>query len=269
MLLRNIFLKELRDRRISLFWWSISFFLLILMVAWVFPSIQKAGAGYQSYVKSLPDAFKAAFMLEKAADLTTGKGFLNVELFSMMIPVMFIIFAVGFGSSAIAGEEETGTLDLLLTNPLPRWQVLLEKFVAMFLGTVLLGVVVWLSLIISTAAFDMNVGAGPLAAATASSTLVGLTFGAISLAVGSATGRKAVAIGIAVALTTGSYLLNVLAKSVESLKDYNKLSLFYYQVNADPLNKGLYWGDVAVFVGVMAVFLIIAFLGFQHRDLAV
>ena len=269
MLLRNIFLKELRDRRISLFWWGISFFLLALMIGSVFPTIQKTGAGFQSYIENLPDAFKAAFMIEKVVDLTSAKGFLNAELFSMMIPVMLIIFAVGFGSGAIAGEEEAGTLDLLLANPLSRRRVLLEKFVAMVLGTGLLGFVLWISLVITVAAFDMNIGAGPLAAATVSSILISLTFGVIALALGAATGRKGLAIGAAIGLTTASYLLNVLAKSVESLKNYDKLSLFYYQVNADPLNNGLRLGDVAVFVGVISVFLIIAFLGFQRRDLSV
>jgi len=269
MLLRNIFLKELRDRRISFFWWGISFFSLILMVGSVFPSIQKSGAGFQSYIENLPDAFKAAFMLEGAIDLTSAKGFLNAELFSMMIPVMLIVFTVGFGSGAIAGEEEAGTLDLLLANPLPRWRVLIEKFVAMVLGTSLLGFVVWISLVVTAAAFDLNISAGPLAAATVSSSLLGLTFGVIALALGAATGRKGLAIGAAIGLTTASYLLNVLAKSVESLKNYDKLSLFYYQVNADPLNNGLRLGDVAVFVGIISLFLIIALLGFQRRDLSV
>ncbi len=268
-MLRNIFLKELRDRRVSLFWWAVSIFLLVLMIGSVWPSVQKSATGLESYLENLPEAFKAAFMVESGVDITSAKGFLNAELFSLMIPIMFVVFAIGFGSSAIAGEEETGTLDLLLANPLPRGRVLLEKFAALVIGMALLGFVLWLSLVIIVAIFDMDVAAGSLAAATTSSSLLGLTFGMFALALGSATGRKGLAIGVAIALTAGSYLLNILAKSAEFLKDYDKLSLFYYLITADPMSNGLYWGDILVFLGVTAVLLAIALLGFQRRDLAV
>ena len=61
-----------------------------------------------------PDALKEAFGLDA---YTTGPGFLNTELFSMMFPIVLIAVALGAAAAATAGEEERGTADLLLAAP--------------------------------------------------------------------------------------------------------------------------------------------------------
>ena len=53
-------------------------------------------------------------------DYVSGAGYLGSELFSFMVPLLLLVAAIGAGARAIAGEEERGTLDLLLANPLSR-----------------------------------------------------------------------------------------------------------------------------------------------------
>ncbi len=45
------------------------------------------------------------------------------------------MFAIGAGARAIAGEEEGRTLDLLLSTPIRRSQVLLDKWISMVVTT--------------------------------------------------------------------------------------------------------------------------------------
>ena len=59
----------------------------------------------------------------------------------------------------IAGEEDRGTLDLLLSSPLSRTQVALEKLAAMCVEVVGLGLVLWLALWIGARAFSMEISA--------------------------------------------------------------------------------------------------------------
>ena len=269
MMLSNIFLKALRDRRLALFWWSFGFAVTNFLICSFYPTVKKSAGDLEAYIDNMPEAFKAAFLGGSGLDIVSPVGYLNAELFTLVIPIMFLIFAIGFGSRAIAGEEEDGTLDLLLSNPLPRQRVVLEKFLAMVLGSGLLGLVAWLSLLLGAQAFDMDVSSGQLAAATTSSVLLGLTVGTLALAVGCATGRKGMAVAVGAGFTTVSYIFNILTKIAESLESYEKLSLFYYQVDVDPLRHGLKIGDAAVFVGVIAVFLVVALFLFQRRDLAV
>ena len=47
-----------------------------------------------------------------AFDYTRPGGFLNTQLFSLILPLLIAIFAIGYGASTLAGEQQSGTLDL-------------------------------------------------------------------------------------------------------------------------------------------------------------
>ena len=74
---------------------------------------------------SLPPVIKN--LIGKNNFMATPEGFFNLQPFSILAPLLFIVFAVAKGSDATAGEEERGTLDLLLANPLPRRRVVAGK----------------------------------------------------------------------------------------------------------------------------------------------
>lgn len=268
MLLRNIFLKNLRDRRKALFWWSFGLILFAIFMCAFYPTIQESAAALEEYMANMPEALVAAFG-GTGSNIASPEGYLNAELFSMMLPMMFIIYAIGFGSGVIAGEEEAGTLDLLLANPISRWRVLLEKFLAMVAGMAILSFISWLGLVAGIYAYDMDIGLGQLAAATVSSALLGFSFGVIALAISCLTGRRGMSMGIATALAVGTYLLYIMAQIAESLEKYQKLSPFYYHLGTNPLANGLKFGNMAVFTGTIVVFLAISFIAFHRRDLSV
>ena len=48
-----------------------------------------------------------------------------------MVPLLLLVAAIGAGARATAGEEERGTLDLLLANPLSRRRLIAEKVAAL------------------------------------------------------------------------------------------------------------------------------------------
>ena len=253
----------------SIFWWGIGFFLLIFLISSVFPAIQESAPDLESYIESLPKALTEAFGVGEAAALTTPSGFLNAELYTLMLPIMILIFTIGIGSSAIAGEEESGTLDLLLSNPVSRWRVVVEKFVAMALSTLVIAIIVWISFVIGASVFDMDISASLLAAATTSTALLGLAFGSFALLAGCASGRRGLAIGFAVAVAAGSYLLYILSKIVDSLEKYERFSLFFYNLDADPLTNGIRIVDVAIFIIVIFILLILSVIAFTRRDLSI
>ncbi len=68
-------------------------------------------------------------------DFISPVGYLNSQLFFLMLPIILGIFAISLGSDALAGEEGRGTLDLLLSTPLSRRKAVLEKFATMLAGT--------------------------------------------------------------------------------------------------------------------------------------
>ncbi len=266
-MLRNVFLKSLRDQRRALLWWGIGLVVLAASIMAFYPSIADASE-FDDLLNEMPEALARAF-LGDVPDLTSPEGYLNSQLFVLFLPLLFLIFAVAWGSSAIAGEEERGTLDLLLSYPLARWRVVGEKFAAMTVITLALAFAFWLASAIGAIAIGMEISLLRLAEATLSTALLGLSFGALALALGCATGKKGFSLGVASALGVVAYFFNALAPLVEALEPSRKLSPFYYYIGADPLTNGLNPGHVAVLIGLTVALVAVALFTFNRRDLAV
>ncbi len=267
-MLRNVLLKSLRDTRRAMMWWSIGLILLALMMMAFYPSIRESAEELEGYVEALSPEVMALFAGE-ITDMTSPEGFLNSQLYFLMLPLLFLIFAISYGSGATAGEEDKGTLDLLLANPVTRVQVVLEKFAAMVLATLVLAVAFWAALAIGADVVDMEIGLGRLAEATFSGVLLGLMFGTLALAVGSASGNRGLSIGISSAAGVASYFLNALAPISESIEPLRVLSPFYYYIDADPLSNGLNIGHAGLLLALTAILLAAALVTFDRRDLDV
>ena len=266
-MLRNVFLKTLRDQRRALLWWTISALALGLYLALLYPSIAKTPE-YNQVIEAWPKELVVT-VLGEFRDYNSPVGFLNSSMFFLCAPVVLLIYAIALGSNAIAGEEERGTMDLLLSNPLPRWRLVLEKFAALTLLTTALGFALWLGLAIGAVVVDMDISLGRLAEVTWSGVLLALAFGTLALALGCVRGNRGMSVGVASALALAAYLLNSLAPLTETLKPYRKLSLFYHYIGADPLANGLNPVHAAVLVGVTVVLLAVALIAFERRDVAV
>ena len=266
-MLRSVLLKTLRDQRRALLWWSIGLVILAASMMAFYPTLADAPE-FDKLLEETPEWLAKSFAGD-VSDLTSPEGYLNSQLFVLLLPLLFMIFAIAQGSGTIAGEEDRGTLELLLSNPLARWRVVAEKIGAMAIATLVLAFAFWLALAIGAAAIGMDISIGRLAEATLSGALLGLTFGALALALGCATGKHGVCIGVASALGVVAYFLNALAPLVEVLEPSRKLSPFYYYIGADPLTNGLNLGHVAVLIGLAVVLLAVAIITFNRRDLAV
>ncbi|MBC8279942.1 MAG: ABC transporter permease subunit [Chloroflexi bacterium] len=266
-MLGNVFLKTLRDQRRSLCWWVLGVVALSLFTVLFYPSIADAPE-FDEMLENLPEALSRA-MLGDVTDLTSPEGYLNSQLFVFMIPLVFLIFTVARGSGAVAGEEERGTLELLLSYPIRRWKLVTDKFSAMASAIAIVAAGTWLSLFIGAAMVDMEIGAWRLAEATFSAAWLSLVFGTFALALGSATGKRNMSIGITAGLAAGAYLLNAMAPLSETLEPTRKFSPFYYYSSSDPLSNGLDPLHVLVMAGLVAVFLVIATLTFERRDIGV
>ncbi|HEY4694846.1 MAG TPA: ABC transporter permease subunit [Candidatus Nanoarchaeia archaeon] len=263
----NIVLHQLKTQRKSLFFWSLGIVVLVALYILIYPSIQESSAALNAYLENLPDAIKA--FVGDVSSYTTPVGYITSELFVFMMPLLLIIFTTGFGSGAIAGEEEKGTLDLLLTNPIERSQVVKEKFIAMIILASLLTAVASLALIIGSALADMGLETQKIVAMVLSVDLLAIAFGSIALFLGALTGNRGVSLGITAALAIGSFFLNALSPLVDFLKDYQKFSPFYHYIGENPLEVGLKIDHVLILGGIAFVFLILSLIAFEKRDLKI
>jgi ABC-2 type transport system permease protein len=236
--LGSVLLKSIRDLRRGFAWWALGLVGYVALIVSVYPTVRD-NPELDELVESYPEALKAFIAFGGQFDFTSAAGYLGSELFSFMMPAIFLVASVGNGAGSIAGEEERGTLDLLLSAPLSRARIALEKLGAMCLELAGLGVVLWLALWIGAQAFSMHVSAGRLAAATALLVVLAIAYGAIAFMLAGATGRKGLAVGVTVALAVAAYLVNSLAGLVDALEPFQKVTPFYHYAASDPLHQGL------------------------------
>jgi ABC-2 type transport system permease protein len=117
----------------------------------------------------------------------------------------------------LAGEEEAGSLDLLLVTPLSTTRLLLQKAMALVISTTILGLAVLAATVVGSQAFGLHIS---LRAATVGATamvLLGIKFGLLALVTGALTGRRGTAIAVPAGLVMACYLLFVAGVFVDEL----------------------------------------------------
>ena len=267
-MLSGVFLKTLRDQRRSLAWWSLGTGILVAVMVGFYPTIEGI-EGLQELVDQYPDSLTAMFGASDMAGFSTPAGYLNAELFGFMVPMLMAVFAIGRGSGAIAGEERAGTMELLLSQPISRSRVVLEKYASMAASVLALSAVIWVVLVLGALAVGMDIGVVRLAEMCISVALLGLAFGGVAFAVGSATGRQGQSMAAAASVVAAGWVLNTLSLLADVLEPARWLSLMHYYNGDAPLVNGLNWAYAGVLLAVALVCLGVAHAGFVRRDIRV
>jgi ABC-2 type transport system permease protein len=264
-MLETVFAKTIREQRRALAWWAAGFVLTVAMYASFWPSVRANAAQFTRYLEDFPEVVRN---LLGGVDYGTPEGYLQSELFSLLAPIMLLVYAIGAGARAIAGEEEAGSLDLLLSMPLRRRRVLADKFAALVVAAFGLVVVLWVSILLLGPPFDLRPDVGGVTAVSFNAFLLGVAFGSLALAIGAATGSKALAIGAPSGVALVTFILNALAPSVDWLEPARLLSPFYYFTGGRPILNGLDPVHALVLATISAVTIAYAVWAFERRDLA-
>ena len=233
----------------------------------IFPSISSI-IEIRDIFNKLPEAFRAA-SAPAGVDITTPEGYIATEFFSLIGPLLFFAYTIAIGGSATAGEEERGTIDMLMALPIPRWRVLLEKFAGLVIGTAVIACALLAGMALGGLAAGLQLRLDGVAAIIASAALLTTLFGALAMWIGALSGRRTFSIGLAFALAVGSYFVYSFSALVEVIKPARPFSPLTYYIGDNPLVNGLRFADVAVLAGVTVVFVVLALVAFQRRDLRV
>jgi ABC-2 type transport system permease protein len=259
----NVVLKTLRDQRRGLVGWGIGIAGLVIGMGAVWP-MMRAMPDLEKFFANYPKGMRDLFNIDA---MITGSGFFNAELFSLMLPILFLAFAIRRGARLVAGEEQAGTLDTLLATPLSRIRVLLDKAAALGIAVCLLGLVCLVATTVASALFGMRIPAGEIAGASASMALLGLLHGWLALAVGAATGRRSLALGASGAVAAGGYVLYALSKLVEGMRGWAAVSPFQLAIGHGPLGGSLPLGYLWLAVASLLVLALSTPL-FHRRDIS-
>jgi ABC-2 type transport system permease protein len=201
------------------------------------------------------------------ADYSTLTGWLQSEIVATYGPLVFCAVGITTAVATTTGDEDDRVLATLLAHPIVRTRLLLAKTLALGLLVIAVSVATWIGFLVGVAIAGGGISTAHLAAQATHLGLLGLTYGALALALGASTGRKMVAAGGATGLAILGFLLNGLAPLISGLTWLKYLSPFYYYSSDEPLTNGAQWDHLALLAAISLVLIGVAVAGFQRRDL--
>ena len=255
--------SELRLKRLSLVVWTVSVALLILMLIAVYPSVRDS-PGLDAIYGDLSPAAQA---LLGGSDLTSPAGYLNTQLFAFFLPAVLLVYVLGRSAATMAGEEEDRTLDLLLAQPLARWNAYVQKAAAVAVGLLVLCLATLIPLLALDSAVQFDLPAANVSAIVIQMGLFCLALGMWTQALSAATGRKVVGLGAVTGYVVLSYLVYGLSASISWLEPLRPLSLWRWYLGNDPLQNGFGIAECLVLAGTTAVGIAVGLWFFNRRDL--
>ena len=262
----TVMLETLRGQRRVLSGWSIGLTCLVGMYAGIYPSM-RGTASYTDIIDRMPDTVRALFTAGGGGDVTSGPGYLYVELLSFMAPLLVLLYAISSGASAVAGEEDRHTLDLLLANPISRRRLVVERFAALSAGLLGLCATLTVAVIALGAAAGMGLSTVNVLATMLNLAMLGAVFGALALAIGCRTGLVGVSRAAAALCAVLAYLVSGLGVTVFWLRQVRPASPFYQYLGHDPIRHGARLIDIAVPLLTITVLVLIAIALVEHREL--
>jgi ABC-2 type transport system permease protein len=205
-----------------------------------------------------------------SGSLFTLPGALTLGLQHPLAIAFVGIFAVGSTASAVAGERESGTLEVLLSRPISRrtLYVTLAAAVATLIAIVLVALLggQLIGVLIQGVTNELDLGLMPLV--FLNGLMLWAAFGAFGLAASVSFDRHAPALGLTIAYLLVNYFLEILGSLWRDVAWSQQYSLFHHfnpgkilTGDADPV-------DFLILTVAIVIPVVYALLVFPRRDLA-
>ncbi|MBN2556355.1 MAG: ABC transporter permease subunit [Anaerolineales bacterium] len=259
----RLLLQELKFRRGATLWWGLGLCFFPLVYIAIYPSVAEEMANLADL-----EIYQAM-----GVSMGTFADFVG-SILLVFLPLVAAIYAIINGTATLAGEEEDGRLEMVVTLPLPRWKIVAAKALALSISSFLIITIVALcSLSVlqglkedivtdltGTELFIAVLYTWPLVFAVAM----------LSMFLASFCPRRRIASIIAAAILVVSYFGSNLAASTKVLEPFEPFFLFtYLDGSGAAIANGQSIHDVLILLGIGAVSLALSVGFFQRRKLTV
>lgn len=256
---RNIFvrtvgLQALRAHMFEVGWWIVG---LVLCVGWITMLARSMEAPLRDIYANNP----VFYQLFGGHDIGTNAGFLAGAIFAF-VPVIMVIFAL-FQALSWPGDLESGRLELVLSTPMPRYRIVLERFGAVLIAAVVIVFVIWFSILAGASLTDLRVNAGNVAAASFG--ILPLELITVSLVYVLA-GRlhSGAILGVVGTFIALSFFVELMQSLLKLPEWATSLSIFHHY--GSPITEGWQWKPFGVMLGIAALLLAIGVVQFTYAD---
>ena len=256
--LRALITRGLRDNRRAPLTWGASLGAFCALIVAMWPSIEDSiGAAIENY----PPALKEAFNVQQ---LDSVEAYLDVEMFSLIVPLALAFFAIRCAIRLLVTAEEQRFLDTLLSAPVSRRVLAGASFAITALAAAAILTVIAAITLLAGVAIGVDPNAGKVAAGVANVWPLALFFAGLAILLAGLLHRPASVTAIAGGTVAAMYVVDLVGKVAEPMEPFRYVSAFKYYGSA--MQNGI---DPAAFAGVTVAAVVITAVGavlFERRD---
>lgn len=255
---------ELKQGRNALIIWTVVITFMLAICILIYPEMESQMSEISGMFADM-GSFSAAFGMDK---INFGEfiGFFGVEC-GNVLGLGGAFFAALLGISALAKEEREQTAEFLLTHPICRRKVVLEKLGAMLLQIVILNIVVIGVTFFSVLIIGESPDVKPLALIFLAYFILQIEIAAICFGISAFINRGGLGIGLGMAAFF--YFLNIIANLTEDAKILKYITPFGYAESSDIIaNDSIDIKYLSVGFVLMVIGIIAAFYKYSKKDIA-
>ncbi len=254
----NLIRYNFERSRMTLFWWIVGVSVYTVINIAVYPAFEESALlDMQSY----PDAIIEAFGL---SDLSQLGPYLYSQVFLMLPLVLAFLPIMSFGG-AIAGAEERGALDVILTQPISRRSYVLANWIVAVVNVALVLLVTGLLSWLTIQVIGENLSIGDTMLAAWSVFPVTIAVGTIGLVLSAVMRSRGAVLGASIAILFLLYLIDVVGNIVKELETLRYISPFRYF--DDVFSRTVPAWHYLLLIGLALVLLLASIKLFERRDI--
>ena len=215
---RSIWSKSLRDYRMAILAWGFALGLFAVV------DLAESTPTTIATFGTLAPLFR---VLGDPYNIQTPEGFITWRIMELFVPLAISFWPILAGARLVRGEEESGSMDVLLATAQSRTRLLLSKLSALLIALILIALLLALGLIAGQARLEGHADVVRALLTGLNLSLLAFFFGSLALLFSQFTTSRAVAAG----WVSGLLVLSVLLDSAGRLLNgswVQYLSPFYY-----------------------------------------
>lgn len=261
----TIFRHHLLRSKGQILGWGIGLALLGLYMVTFYDTIVDQREQLEVLLEAYPPELFAFF--GGIEDMFTPQGYFHTYLYSYL-PIVLGIYAVLSGSGLLASDEESGTLDLVLSHPVSRLGLFTGRTMAFCTVLFAILLIIWLGIVAFIPSSRLEISALTIAFPHLSAFAVMFLFGALGLFLSMLLPSRSIAAMVTGLLLVSNYFIESLSNVDESLRSVAQyMPLHYYQGGLAMEEMNWSWFFGLIIAGL--VFTLLAWLLFERRDIRV
>jgi ABC-2 type transport system permease protein len=265
----SIFIETFKQTWKQMVYWGLGLASMGLLVVIMVPMFDMQQM--RDLLRSLPPMMLAMIGIGKELELfATAEGFVAMGFFGKFA-LIFAVYPVVMGMRITANDEDEGIMDMVLSLPVQRMWVIIERFAAYTVSIIGVVVMIYIAMTFGVAISGVKLNMTELTNVIIMLVPV-LTFVmAFTMLVATIVRRRQVALGIITAFVVASFMIQTLGAMAEDTfaEPIGWVSFFTYYNAGKILGDGLVLAHIAGLLTLSLVLVGLSINRFERRDVGI